>query len=326
MDTVTLRSGLIDLLQKTDTQAPKYNRGHVFKSILEFSKEAIGPEESLSMMYCFHLYQRILTASQYGRLKLAKGFAQEAMDYDAEFSVEETAAGMESLKLPAVAYFNYVAGNYETALAGIRSSFEAIQKLYDMGLKEAILMKIEQVTNEFRVLYAMGLEEEAMILAQQLMGFVQTGLPSEVFPFALDEVMPDEGEKDQLMKYAADCILFKWVGLHPEDNSKTVRNLCALFAPFPDSAYFRIAEKVASLYENGISDWDSAWDLHSLFQETIPSMVKLLAIRFCFAILHEKGQLDASLLEVFGEYNKNYLRIPEQLSSQLLKCPSHIIS
>jgi hypothetical protein len=318
MDAITISKELLGLLQNAEAPVPKYNRGHVFKSIQEYAREAISPEESLSMMYCFHLYQRILTSAQYGRLKLAKGFAQEALEFEVKYSSPGATAGMESLKLPAVAYFNYVAEDYDLALERIVASYEPIQKLYELGLKEAILMKVEQVTNEFRVLYAMKREKEAMDLAGKLVGFVLNGLPNDIFPYALHEVMPDDGEKDQLSKYVVDCLLFKWVGMHPEDNSLVVQNLSQVLAAYPDSAYFRIAENLSSLEEFGGKTWDSSWDLRLFFQESVPSMVKILAIHFCFAYLQVAGELNAILLEAFEGYNEKVLRLPKQVVKQLI--------
>ncbi len=327
MDAIALRHELLQLFQNTATKPSKYNRGHVFESILDFAKKEISKEESLSMMYCFHLYQRVLKSSQHGRLRLAKGFAKEAEEFNTEFSLEVTNLGMRSLYHPAIGYYYYVSEDYDRALKEIRASYEPIHELYHLGLKEAILMKIEQVTNEFRVLYSMGREAEAMDIAGKLVSYVLSGKTDpEVFPFSLDEVMPDTGEREVLSSYVIDCLLFKWVGQAPKDTSKTLQNLTKILEAYPNSTYYRMAQNLKEIQNSGIEKWLSKRDLAPFFHDVTPSMVKLLAIYFAFSYIHVEGAWTPELEKAFEDYNEKITRIPEVTYKPLLEfaSPVHI--
>lgn len=317
MTTKEIKDSLLAAMLHTPAETPKYNRAHVFTSIIQFAQESIPQEESFSMMYGFHLYQRILKASQFGRMGLARSFVKEAKEIPETFSHPAAQAGMKSLYHPAMAYFEYVSNQYETALEGIQASYAYIQQLYEMGLMEAILMKVEQVTNEFRVLYSMGNEEQALECATQLLQFAITGTPNERFPYSLKEVIQDEQEQEQLVKYLLDSLLFKWLNHHKMDPMPAILNMQKVLQHIQDPVYSKMAEQLAAIHQVGIENWVQQNDFLPFFHEIVPSLVKILVIHAGFIYLIQENE-DMELMEdAFHQFNKTQTKIPDNIIKPL---------
>lgn len=297
----------------------KYNRNHVFHDIMDFAQENLNTEELFDMRYTFHLYQRMLSATQHSRLNLAKKFVEEAKNIGVSFTDEKAQAGMSSLYYPAIAYYYYVVEDYEEALKGIQNSFSPIRTLSKLGLDAAPLMMLEQVINEFRINYSAQKYDRAEELARYLLDFAINHNHGDLFPGNLSILANSEEERSQLSKYVIDTLLFKWIGT--EQQLEKVLTLLQDVLPEGEKHFSLMTENLLEIINSGIGNWIKNRDITPFFNKDVPNILKLILIKFSFDYLDENELFTNEIFNAFENYNESVTRIPEQVLLKKIKKP-----
>lgn len=200
---------LVQGLPEQPAVRPAFEREHIFHAILQFCCAAEGMDAQMDMMYHFSLYQNLLRAIR-TRSEAGIQYWQEKIQASPlRIHTDNARDGMQALYFPVLGNKAYLEKNYQQAQGHQQQAMIILARLFNNGLKVALVARFEQYLNLFRVAWAGGQHAHAIGRAVNLLGFLYTAQPNAVFEVADLTQIFGAAELSDLVDFYSDSIIAK---------------------------------------------------------------------------------------------------------------------